>query len=64
MKRNVPLMTEVGFGIASLILPLTISGVFNAYGFRFALDLLGVLFGLVFIGFMIHLISKTRNKPR
>ena len=55
VTRKFSLITETGFGVAALILPLTISGLFSAFGFRVALDLVGMLFTLNCVGFMVHL---------
>ena len=62
VKRKVPLITEIGFGLSSLVLPMTTSGVFDAYGFRIALDLVGILFTLNCLVFLLHLFRNREMK--
>ena len=59
----VPLLAQVGFGAIAFLLPLGISGIFQGYGFRVALDVLGVVLVANALGFLMHAGRSNWGKP-
>ena len=54
VERKAPLMITVSFGVAAFLIPVLASGLFTVLKFRIILDIIGVLFCLVAISFLIH----------
>ena len=63
VERRAPLLIMIFFGLSAGVLPLLMSAIFNTYGFRTTLDVLGIMLSLNAVGFIVHLArSNWRSK--
>ena len=58
MARKTPVLINLSFGAAAGVIPLIDSGLYNEFGFRTTLDVLGIGLTLNAIGFLVHAVTS------
>ena len=53
-ERKIPLLITLSYGITAFVIPLSMAGIYNRFGFRVTMDTLGVVVTVYAIGFAIH----------